>query len=408
MTSRLVSISLTGIGLCAFFTPLSAQSPGFDPVKAVKEISAKCEAAKEYVLEGDLEFVGQRGTAPAKVLTKAGVRLAESRPGRYLLRLAPQDKNEYLMVSSGQKTWAFVPKLKQYTEEETGMVNDSESGEESGSGDSDQERDPAETWSKFVIPLLARAYKTAQGVDLGGTGEVKYENKKQRWPIVRVMSKPDPKDGQSLTELTVDPQTLAIRRMVWSNLTRKDGEKIILRLTVDFQSFRIGESLTESTFIFEPPKNAKLVDAVPIPGQTGSFLVNQPAPDFELKTLEGEKLRFADFRGKQVLLSFWASWCGPCRRELPAVSKLNEEFKGKGLVVIGVNDEGKGPARQYVKEAGLTFPTLDDSGLKAHRLYRVRSIPTTFLIDSQGKIVRFFSGAKDESTLRAALKNAGL
>jgi thiol-disulfide isomerase/thioredoxin len=109
-----------------------------------------------------------------------------------------------------------------------------------------------------------------------------------------------------------------------------------------------------------------------------------------------------------VLLSFWASWCGPCRRELPTVSKLNDEYKSKGLVVIGVNDEGKGPARHYAREAGLTFPTLDDSGLKAHRRYRVRSIPATFLIDAQGKIVRFFRGAKDEAELRAALKSAGL
>lgn len=402
MLSRFALISIIGSSLCAF-----AQSPGFDPVMALKQISAKCEAAKEYILEGELEVVGQRGSAPGRILTKANVTLAVSPQGKYLLRLAPEDKNEYVLISSGQKTWAYVPKLKQYTEEETGMRDDGESGE-GDSGESDQERDMAESWSRLVMPILSKAYKSAKGVDLGKTEEVKYDNKKQKWPVVRVMSKPDDKEGQSLTELAVDPETLTIGRMVWSNLTRQNGEKTVLRLTVNFRSFRIGENLPESTFTFEPPKSAKLVDAVPIPGQTGSFLVSRPAPDFELKTLDGEKVRLADYRGKQVLLNFWASWCGPCRRELPTVSKLYDEYKDKGLVVLGVNDEGKGPARQYVKEAGLSFPTLDDSGLKAHRLYRVRSIPTVFLIDGQGKVVRFFRGAKDEKQLRAALKSAGL
>ncbi len=65
-------------------------------------------------------------------------------------------------------------------------------------------------------------------------------------------------------------------------------------------------------------------------------------------------------------------------------------------------------ASKYVKEANLTFDTLDDSGLKAHRLYRVRSIPSVFLIDKDGKVVRFFKGARDEESLRSALKGAGL
>ena len=186
------------------------------------------------------------------------------------------------------------------------------------------------------------------------------------------------------------------------------GAPSVLRLTVDFSSFQLGELLPGSLFSFIPPKNARLVDAVPIPGQTGSFLVNHPAPDFELKTLDGRRLRLGDLRGKPVLLSFWASWCSPCRRELPDLVKLYEEFRDQGLFVAGVNDEGKGTARQYAEKAGLTFTILDDSGEKANRLYRVRSIPCTFLIDRDGKIVRFLSGARDYGALRSALKAVGL
>jgi len=111
--------------------------------------------------------------------------------------------------------------------------------------------------------------------------------------------------------------------------------------------------------------------------------------------------------GKGVVLNFWASWCGPCRRELPSIVKLHEEFKDKGLVILGVNDEDKGTAKSFAGKAGLTFPTLDDSSQKLHRQYRVNSIPTIFLIDREGKIVRFLKGSRDEESLRKVLQTVG-
>jgi len=263
-------------------------------------------------------------------------------------------------------------------------------------------------WAHLVISTLGRLEENAQTATVAGAGEVKFEGAKQKWPVVRELSPRDEKGGLTLTEVTLDPATLNVGRLVWSNASYTKGEKFLIRMTVEFSSFHIGEKIPDSTFTFEPPKKSKLVDAVPIPGQTGSFLVNKAAPDFELKTLDGEKVRLSEQRGHPVLLSFWASWCGPCRRELPNLAKISSEYKSKGLLVLGVNDEGKGPASKYVKEASLTFDTLDDSGLKAHRLYRVRSIPSVFLIDKDGKVVRFFKGAHDEEALRSALKSAGL
>ncbi|MBM3775083.1 MAG: redoxin domain-containing protein [Acidobacteria bacterium] len=236
---------------------------------------------------------------------------------------------------------------------------------------------------------------------------VKYEGKKYQWPVVRVLSRKDERGGQSLTELTIDPATLRIGRFFQANASTSGSERTLIHVTVDFSTFRIGESIADSTFVFLPPKNARLVDAVPVPGQTGSYLLNRPAPDLELKTLEGDRVRLSELRGRPVLLTFWASWCGPCRRELPGLVKVAERFKDR-LVVLGVNDEGRSKARKYAQEAGLTFPTLDDFGLKAHRLYRVRSIPTGFLIDAEGKIVRFMSGAKSEAELMKIVQSAGL
>lgn len=375
-----------------------------DVLQTVNAIGQKCQKAQEYTFEGELLLVGQKGSAPGKEMSHARIKLASAPAGKYYLRVEPEGKDTYVLVSNGEKSWAWVPKLKQYTEEEAGIRAEDEGEEEGGS---DSERDLAETFVRTVMPLLARLHVNTDSADFNGEAAVKFENRNQKWPVLRVLSRPSRDKSQTLTQLAIDPETLAIGRMVHSTILREGGEKTVIVLTLDFTSFQIG-SIEKSTFEFEVPKGGKLVDAVPIPGQTGSFLLNQPAPDFELKTLDGESMRLSELRGRPVLLSFWASWCGPCRRELPQLSALHQEYKDKGLVIVGVNDEGRGTARKYSDQAGLTFQTLDDSGLKAHRLYRVRSIPTMFLIDKDGKVVRFMSGAREPAAIRASLASVGL
>jgi peroxiredoxin/outer membrane lipoprotein-sorting protein len=386
-----------------------SQAPALDVSKIVKEVAEKAGNAKQYSFEGELTLAEQRGSNPGRVLAQARVRLASAPGGKFLLRVEAPGKGEYLLVSDGQKSWAYVPKLKQYTEEEAARrpddAGEADESEEAGSG---SERDLAEVFARQVVPILAGVFSTAESAAQAGEAEVKYEKKKRMWPVLRVISKRDSRNGASMTELTLDPASLQIGRLLWANVTYSNGEKIVVRLTVDFTSFQMDAALPDDTFTFTPPKHAKLVDAVPIPGQTGSFLLNRPAPDFELKTLDGQRVRLGDLRGKPVLLSFWASWCGPCRRELPDLVRLYGEFKDRGLFLAGINDEGKGTARRYAQKAGLTFTILDDSGEKVNRLYRVRSIPSTFLIDRDGKVVRFLSGAHDYASLRSALKAVGL
>jgi peroxiredoxin/outer membrane lipoprotein-sorting protein len=378
-----------------------------DVDKVVKAVSSRA-ATGQYSMEGSLVLEGRQGSNPARLLSKARFKRAAAPGGKSFLQLTPEGKDEYLLVSNGQKSWAFVPKLKKYTEEEASPVSAAALGSEEapGAGSTD-ERDSAEVFLGLIVESLADLFKTAQAADVHGTGQVKFEGRKAMWPVVRVMSKDDPRNGRNLVELTIDPATLSIGRLVWANITNKGGEQTVLRMTVEYSQFRLGEPVDEATFQFSPPKNAKLVDAVPIPGQTGSFLLNQTAPDFELKTLEGERVRLSELRGKPVVLNFWASWCGPCRKELPELADLYDSLKDKGLVLYGVNDEGKGAARAFAQKAGLSFPTLDDYSLKAHRLYRVTAVPTMFIIDREGKIVRFLRGSQDKAKLAAALKSVG-
>lgn len=117
---------------------------------------------------------------------------------------------------------------------------------------------------------------------------------------------------------------------------------------------------------------------------TGKF-----APVFELKDLEGKKVSLADFKGKVILLNFWATWCAPCKAEMPSLENLYRNLKGKGLVVIGVSvDNSEKTVHSFVKEKGITFPILLDKGKEvSFDDYGVIGLPVTFLIDKKGVIV---------------------
>src|SRR5574337_923093 len=114
------------------------------------------------------------------------------------------------------------------------------------------------------------------------------------------------------------------------------------------------------------------------------------APDFTLKTLEGNTIRLSEFRGKKVvLISFWATWCPPCRLEMPAIQQIYSEYKDKGFEILAVNIESdaKQGIRDFIKELRLTFPILLDPNMKITRKFRVIGLPVSVLIDRQG-IVR--------------------
>ena len=113
------------------------------------------------------------------------------------------------------------------------------------------------------------------------------------------------------------------------------------------------------------------------------------APDFALKTLDGKTVRLSDLRGKKVvLINFWATWCPPCRSEMPTMQQIYTEYKGKGFEILAINIEpdSKDEIRDFMKELRLTFPVLLDSDMKVTRTYRLIGLPVSMLIDRQGII----------------------
>lgn len=129
-------------------------------------------------------------------------------------------------------------------------------------------------------------------------------------------------------------------------------------------------------------------------------------PDFELTTLTGEILTLSELKGKKVILNFWASWCGPCKAEMPHMQNYYEKYKDEANVeIVAVNmttQERRGieGIEQFVEEYGLTFPIpLDESG-EVIDAYRVMTIPTTYMIGTDGTIANRMIGPMDEKTMQ--------
>jgi peroxiredoxin len=126
--------------------------------------------------------------------------------------------------------------------------------------------------------------------------------------------------------------------------------------------------------------------------------INPPvkAKDFTLEDLEVSAVNLKDFQGKVVFLNFWATWCPPCRVEMPAMEKLWQKFKQEEFVILAVDlGEGKEKVSSFVEKNGYTFPVLLDSMGAVANTYGIRAIPTTYLLDSEGRMVGKALGARD-------------
>ncbi len=129
--------------------------------------------------------------------------------------------------------------------------------------------------------------------------------------------------------------------------------------------------------------------------------VGGAAPDFTLKSRSGENIKLSELRGEVVMVNFWASWCAPCRQEMPLLEELHERYSDLGFTLLGVNvEEDSSAALDMLKEIPVTFPVLFDNRNTVSKLYNVVAMPTTVILDRDGTVryvhKGFLPGYEDE------------
>jgi peroxiredoxin len=130
--------------------------------------------------------------------------------------------------------------------------------------------------------------------------------------------------------------------------------------------------------------------------------------DFTLRDMKGRQWTLQGLRGKVVLVNFWATWCPPCRKEMPDMETLYQRFAPRGLVILGISDEEAGVVEKFLAEQKYTYPILLDPGRKVNDLFHVQGIPRSFLYGRDGKLVTEAIDRRTEGQFLAMLKQAGL
>ncbi len=157
--------------------------------------------------------------------------------------------------------------------------------------------------------------------------------------------------------------------------------------------------------------NACMANAIALTSSSLQTIANpalgaQKAPAWRLRNLDGRFVQLSDLKGKVVLLNFWATWCGPCRREIPDLIALQAKYAAQGLVVVGVSIDTTGAAtvKAFAQKMKINYPMLmgDDETVAAYGNFQI--IPTTFFIDRAGRIAGRQEGGADQATFEAAVK----
>ncbi|MBD1223653.1 peroxiredoxin family protein [Virgibacillus halodenitrificans] len=156
---------------------------------------------------------------------------------------------------------------------------------------------------------------------------------------------------------------------------------------VGYYSYGIINAAPNSSDTLQMEKNTAMVNTSQTEKALEGTEIGDTAPDFELVSTNEEKVKLSDYRGKKVMLNFWATWCPPCREEIPAMQNFYDE---KEIVILAVNltqtEAKKQDVENFMEKHRVTFPVLLDEASDVSNKYRIQPIPTTYMIDSQGKI----------------------
>jgi thiol-disulfide isomerase/thioredoxin len=393
----------------AFAAMLPARA-GDDALALLHQVSDAYKSLKTYHIEQEAESL--LSTELHHSWQKNFTTLAVGDHDRVRFELK-EDTNWHIVVSDGKTVWRATPYIREWSRTElAGPLADLKNGGSEG--------DMAINRLKVAMRFYPRLTDEVTNAEIIGHENVEVGGMAFVCTVVRADNQP-PRGAVGIRSWTrtywIDDASHVIlkdesitRGHLMPSAPFNEGESRWLT-RVTFLS--LNEPLPDTLFNYTPPANFGEVDklerAYPRPAKD---LIGKPAPELTLKTLDGKEMSLSSLRGKTVLLDFWATWCAPCREQLPALAKLYAILKNQNAVLLGVDDdENPEKALAYMTEKHYDWPSLFGGPKSdARTKYKVDAIPTLVLIDKDGVIVAYQTGSGEitEKAIRSALRQQGI
>lgn len=367
--------------------------------KAVASVAERYRTLKGYHLEGYAE--SRFSSSQGQQVTASWVRFKVSRPNK-LSSAVRNDEMTSRVVSDGDSVWTSVAQLGQYVVQPLAQLR-----KDSDSLSFARQFDPASDYARIldgvkdIRPLTRDTVHTAAGV-------VNCE----RYALS--VEQPAASDAN----VTLHPRVLWIEpatRMVLLDSVRVDQKHPQMGEVSSITVTRMVVAKPDPAFVaadfkFRPDTGMKRVRRFSRTSPEHAALEGRPASDFTLETLGGGKtVKLSEQKGKVVVLDFWATWCGPCRRWMPIVAKAQRDYASKGVQVYAVNlRESEAKVREYLTQQKIEVPVLMDRSGSVAADYHAGSIPTTVVVGRDGKVVRVLVGLHGEEDLKDVLHDAGI
>jgi peroxiredoxin/outer membrane lipoprotein-sorting protein len=293
--------------------------------------------------------------------------LAVKAGGKFRVHFKQGDQDS-ISVSNGTKTWKASPRARQWTQIDA--AGSAEEGDEEAAPDSQA---GSKDLPGIVQDLLVTRYIAF--AKLGREPEIlkeeNYKLGKEKVPCVVLRVRV----GDVAHDLWIDRRRGFVLQEIQTSKRKMNGMDATVKATIKLKRIETDSDVDDSAFQFEPDRNWHEVEMLVLPGERSVSLNGLMAGDFRIKTLEGDQIQLSSFRGKVVVLDFWATWCPPCREELPYIEKLRSEFTDK-VQFFGIDDEDSSTVKDFQRKHNYGLTVLVDQKRTVHRQYGVEAIPT--------------------------------
>jgi len=373
--------------LCLLVVPARAQDLGAQQV--LDKVVSTYNSLKAVHIIAERDEMRNLGGLSAN--SSSECEIAEKSDHRYFARLKGL-RDQLFSVSDGATIWKAMDSKKQWSQLTASSVLADSDEERTNAPEAEDLHQSLENIAVYRPMALA---KNAQDPEIAKQIDFKLGREKVRCYVVRGHVR------GSEFELVVDQQRFIV--LQYKEKVAATGGSI--EASTKLKLLELNQDVSDDLFHFQPEPKWTEVESLVLPGEHAVVLTGERAADFTLKTLDGDKIGLRGLQGNVVVLDFWATWCGPCRQELPTIEKLRAEF-GDAVRFYGVNNEAAGTVKKFLASNRYEMPVLLDDNSTVHRLYGIRAIPALLVIDKNSVVRAQFVGGQSESTLRKAIRAA--